>query len=143
MEISRAEVKALKKQRVGQNEPKKFAKVHKVFGASNVSKILIEVPEEQQEDTVNSLAYVAEVRLGDPVYGCIGAIAVLQRKMIQLQHDLALARACLAWYTSAMGSTDDDRVITKPFDGLSADCEECIDSFSQNLSYELNQESRV
>ncbi|GAB4827620.1 LOB domain-containing protein 21 [Ancistrocladus abbreviatus] len=80
------------------DEPKKFAKVHKVFGASNVSKILIEVPEEQREDTVNSLAYEAEARLRDPVYGCIGAIALLQRKMVELQHDLAIARARLARY---------------------------------------------
>ncbi|XP_015877442.4 LOB domain-containing protein 21 [Ziziphus jujuba] len=78
------------------DEPKKFAKVHKVFGASNVSKILNEVAEEQREDAVNSLAYEAEARLRDPVYGCIGAIAMLQRKMVELQNDLALARARLA-----------------------------------------------
>ncbi|XP_022133680.1 LOB domain-containing protein 21-like [Momordica charantia] len=82
------------------DEPKKFAKVHKVFGASNVSKILTEVPEEQREDTVNSLAYEAEARLRDPVYGCIGAIALLQTKMVELQHDLALARARLARYAN-------------------------------------------
>ncbi|KAL8050161.1 hypothetical protein ABFX02_06G065500 [Erythranthe guttata] len=78
------------------DEPKKFAKVHKVFGASNVSKILNEVAEEQREDTVNSLVYEAEVRLQDPVYGCIGAIASLQHRMVELQHDLLLARARLA-----------------------------------------------
>ncbi|CAJ1859496.1 unnamed protein product [Sphenostylis stenocarpa] len=78
------------------DECKKFAKVHKVFGASNVSKILIEVSEEQREDTVNSLAYEAEARLRDPVYGCIGAIALLQRKMVELQHDLAIAKDRLA-----------------------------------------------
>lgn len=80
------------------DEPKKFAKVHKVFGASNVSKILNEVAEEQREDAVNSLVYEAEVRLMDPVYGCIGAIASLQHKMVELQHDLILARARLASY---------------------------------------------
>lgn len=80
------------------DEPKKFAKVHKVFGASNVSKILNEVAEEQREDTVNSLVFEAEVRLQDPVYGCIGAIASLQHKMVELQHDLILARARLACY---------------------------------------------
>ncbi|XP_027110763.1 LOB domain-containing protein 21 [Coffea eugenioides] len=79
------------------DEPNKFAKVHKVFGASNVSKILNEVPEEQREDTVNSLVYEAEVRLRDPVYGCIGAIASLQKKMVELQHDLLLAKARLAY----------------------------------------------
>nr|GMD00510.1 LOB domain-containing protein 21-like [Ipomoea batatas] len=83
------------------DEPKKFAKVHKVFGASNVSKILNEVPEEQREDTVNSLVYEAEVRLRDPVYGCIGAIASLQRRMAELQNDLVLARARLAFYATA------------------------------------------
>ncbi|XP_021732655.1 LOB domain-containing protein 21-like [Chenopodium quinoa] len=98
------------------DEPKKFAKVHKVFGASNVSKILNEVPEEHREDTVNSLSYEAEARLRDPVYGCIGAIALLQRRMIQLQHDLALARARLAQYkasslhsnVTASSNTDDN-----------------------------------
>ncbi|GAB2299313.1 hypothetical protein Dimus_033386 [Dionaea muscipula] len=91
------------------DEPKKFAKVHKVFGASNVSKILVEVPEEQREDTVNSLAYEAEARLRDPVYGCIGAIALLQRKMVELQHDLVIAKARLARYAAATTSlvTDD------------------------------------
>ncbi|KAI4339157.1 hypothetical protein MLD38_024128 [Melastoma candidum] len=80
------------------DEPRKFAKVHKVFGASNVSKILIEVPEEQREDAASSLAYEAEARLRDPVYGCIGAIALLHQKMIELQQDLAVARARLARY---------------------------------------------
>ncbi|CAI0443774.1 unnamed protein product [Linum tenue] len=75
------------------DEPKKFARVHKVFGASNVSKILIEVPEEQREDTVNTLAYEAEAMLRNPVYGCIGAIAMLQKRMVELQVYLALARA--------------------------------------------------
>ncbi|GMJ11875.1 LOB domain-containing protein 21 [Hibiscus trionum] len=127
------------------DEPKKFAKVHKVFGASNVSKILIEVPEEQREDKVNSLAYEAEARLKDPVYGCIGAIALLQRKMIQLQHDLTLARVCLARYTatpSAIGGTN-DQVMTEPFGDFPAGCGGSIESFSQNISYELNQEAHV
>ncbi|XP_009623318.1 LOB domain-containing protein 21-like [Nicotiana tomentosiformis] len=80
------------------DEPKKFTNVHKVFGASNVIKILNEVPQDQREDTVNSLVYEAEVRLRDPVYGCIGAIASLQRKMVELQHDLMVTRAHLAYY---------------------------------------------
>lgn len=87
------------------DEPNKFAKVHKVFGASNVSKILNEVPEEQREDTVNSLVYEAEVRLRDPVYGCIGAIASLQKRMVELQHDLLLARARLACCATTTPST--------------------------------------
>lgn len=112
------------------DEPKKFAKVHKVFGASNVSKILIEVPEEQREDTVNSLAYEAEARLRDPVYGCIGAIALLQRKMLELQRDLAVARARLARFAANSSSSYpyssilDGRLITEAAfsTGLPAAC---------------------
>ncbi|RYR46082.1 hypothetical protein Ahy_A07g031828 isoform A [Arachis hypogaea] len=90
------------------DECKKFAKVHKVFGASNVSKILVEVPEDQREDTVNSLAYEAEARLRDPVYGCIGAIALLQRKMLELQHDLAIAKDRLARYSAVAATATAD-----------------------------------
>ncbi|XP_010558068.1 PREDICTED: LOB domain-containing protein 21 [Tarenaya hassleriana] len=88
------------------SDPKTFAKVHKVFGASNVSKLLVEIPEDQRQETVNSLAYEAEVRLKDPVYGCIGAIASLQRKMLELQHDLAIARSRLARATQVSVSDD-------------------------------------
>nr|GLL28021.1 LOB domain-containing protein 21 [Ipomoea trifida] len=119
------------------DEPKKFAKVHKVFGASNVSKILNEVPEEQREDTVNSLVYEAEVRLRDPVYGCIGAIASLQRRMAELQNDLVLARARLAFYATAnpptapASSSSSSEWHTSQMPCIARDCE----SFSSRLAY--------
>ncbi|KAE8688530.1 LOB domain-containing protein 21 [Hibiscus syriacus] len=129
------------------DEPKKFAKVHKVFGASNVSKILIEVPEEQREDTVNTLAYEAEARLRDPVHGCIGAIALLQRKMIQLQHDLALARARLSLYaatnSAGIGNTDSDQFSTAALGEFPVACGGgFMDSFS-HTSYEVNQDAHM
>ncbi|EMS45175.1 hypothetical protein TRIUR3_06488 [Triticum urartu] len=65
------------------DQPAKFANVHKVFGASNVSKLLNEIPVAQREDAVNSLAYEAEARLRDPVYGCVAYISVLQLKIKQ------------------------------------------------------------
>ncbi|KAJ8421855.1 hypothetical protein Cgig2_007837 [Carnegiea gigantea] len=82
------------------DEPKKFAKVHKVFGASNVSKILQEVPLEHRHDAILSLSYEAEARLLDPVYGCLAPIAFLQHRMAQLLRDLAHARARLARYAA-------------------------------------------
>ena len=65
-------------------EPQKFANVHKIFGASNVTKLLNELPPHQREDAVNSLAYEAEARVRDPVYGCVGAISFLQRQVHRL-----------------------------------------------------------
>lgn len=60
------------------DQPQKFAKVHKVYGASYVSKLLGDLGATQGEDAVNSLAYEADARLRDPVYGCVGLISILQ-----------------------------------------------------------------
>ncbi|KAI0519312.1 hypothetical protein KFK09_006754 [Dendrobium nobile] len=70
------------------NEPQKFAAIHKVFGASNVSKMLMEVPEALRADAANSLVYEANLRLQDPVYGCMGAIIVLQKQVQELETQL-------------------------------------------------------
>ncbi|XP_051138272.1 LOB domain-containing protein 15 [Andrographis paniculata] len=75
------------------HEPHKFASVHKVFGASNVSKMLMEVPENQRADAANSLVYEANVRLRDPVYGCMGAISALQHQVQLLQAELNTVRS--------------------------------------------------
>ncbi|PON79045.1 Lateral organ boundaries domain containing protein [Parasponia andersonii] len=80
------------------HEPHKFASVHKVFGASNVSKMLMEVPESQRADAANSLVYEANVRLRDPVYGCMGAISALQQQVQSLQAELNAVRAEILKY---------------------------------------------
>nr|CAD1817533.1 unnamed protein product [Ananas comosus var. bracteatus] len=71
----------------------KFAIVHKVFGASNVSKMLQELPVHQRGDAASSLVYEANARVRDPVYGCVGAISYLQNQVAQLQMQLAMAQA--------------------------------------------------
>ncbi|KAH1132150.1 hypothetical protein AAZX31_05G004500 [Glycine max] len=81
-------------------EPHKFANVHKIFGASNVSKLLNEVQPHQREDAVNSLAYEAEARIKDPVYGCVGAISVLQKQVLRLQKELDATNADLIRYSA-------------------------------------------
>ncbi|KAE8792955.1 putative lateral organ boundaries (LOB) domain family [Hordeum vulgare] len=74
-------------------EPHRFASVHKVFGASNISKLLQEIPAEHRGDAVSSLVYEANARVRDPIYGCVGAITSLQRQVESLQTQLALAQA--------------------------------------------------
>lgn len=75
------------------DEPQKFASVHKVFGASNVNKMLQELPEHQRGDAVSSMVYEANARVRDPVYGCVGAISSLQQQIDVLQAQLAVAQA--------------------------------------------------
>ncbi|KAL9434155.1 hypothetical protein AB3S75_028897 [Citrus x aurantiifolia] len=79
-------------------EPQKFVNVHKIFGASNVTKLLNDLLPHQREDAVNSLAYEAEARVRDPVYGCVGAISFLQRQVHRLQKELDSANADLIRY---------------------------------------------
>ncbi|KAL2613861.1 hypothetical protein R1flu_025553 [Riccia fluitans] len=74
------------------HEPQKFACVHKIFGASNVSKMLMEVPESQRADAASSLVYEANARIRDPVYGCMGAISALQQQAQSLQAELNAVR---------------------------------------------------
>ncbi|XP_051140662.1 LOB domain-containing protein 36-like [Andrographis paniculata] len=76
----------------------KFMNVHKVFGASNVSKILQALDARHRQNAVNSLAYEAESRLQDPVYGCVGFISELQRNLKIVTQAVESAKMELATY---------------------------------------------
>jgi hypothetical protein len=52
-----------------------------------------ELPAHQRGDAVSSMVYEANVRTRDPVYGCVGAISVLQQQISQLQMQFSMARA--------------------------------------------------
>ncbi|RZC29772.1 LOB domain-containing protein 25 [Glycine soja] len=81
-------------------EPQKFANMHKIFGACNVSKLQNEVQPYQREDAVNSLAYEAEAWIEDPVYGCVGAISVLLKVQILHQHrERTFVQMQIVYYT--------------------------------------------
>jgi len=60
--------------------------------------VLQEVPECQRADAANSLVYEANVRLRDPVYGCMGAISALQQQVQSLQAELNVVRSEILKY---------------------------------------------
>ncbi|CAB4300988.1 unnamed protein product [Prunus armeniaca] len=74
-------------------EPLKFTIAHRVFGASNIIKLLQELPESHRADAVSSMVYEANARIRDPVYGCTGAICQLQKHLSELQAQLAKTQA--------------------------------------------------
>ncbi|KAL5561853.1 hypothetical protein UlMin_031600 [Ulmus minor] len=76
--------------------PARFAAIHKVFGASNVSKLLLHVPVPDRCEAVVTIAYEAQARLRDPVYGCVAHIFALQQQVACLQAQLMQAKAQLA-----------------------------------------------
>ncbi|KDP28744.1 hypothetical protein JCGZ_14515 [Jatropha curcas] len=73
-----------------------FAAVHKVFGASNVSKLLLHIPVHKRLDAVVTICYEAQARLRDPVYGCVAHIFALQQQVVNLQAELTYLQAHLA-----------------------------------------------
>ncbi|XP_004500020.1 uncharacterized protein [Cicer arietinum] len=80
------------------DNPQRFASVHRVFGASKVAKLLKELHAEDREDAVKSLAYEAESRIRDPVYGCVGFISVLQQRLKEIRNELQIAKKELLNY---------------------------------------------
>ncbi|KAM1048516.1 hypothetical protein EV1_027418 [Malus domestica] len=72
-----------------------FAAVHKVFGASNASKLLLRIPPHKRLDAVVTLSYEALARVRDPVYGCVSHIFTLQQQVVNLQAELAYVQARL------------------------------------------------
>ncbi|CAK9220865.1 unnamed protein product [Sphagnum troendelagicum] len=71
----------------------KFAAVHKIFGASNVAKLLLHIPLQRRCDAVITISYEAQARLSDPVYGCVATIFALQQQVSSLQAELAMVQA--------------------------------------------------
>ncbi|KAL3531247.1 hypothetical protein ACH5RR_010569 [Cinchona calisaya] len=92
--------------------PARFAAIHKVFGASNVSKLLLHVPVPDRCEAVVTIAYEAQARIKDPVYGCVAHIFALQQQVAYLQAQLMQAKAQLAqsmigenqWANNNMGT---------------------------------------
>jgi hypothetical protein len=58
-----------------------FAAIHKVFGASNVSKLLAHLPLADRPEAAVTISYEAQARLRDPIYGCVAHIFALQQQV--------------------------------------------------------------
>ncbi|XP_062204886.1 LOB domain-containing protein 20-like [Phragmites australis] len=69
-----------------------FATVHKVFGASNVAKMLSRVPAALRRDAASTVCYEAQARIADPVYGCVGTILALQHQVALVQAELSMVQ---------------------------------------------------
>ncbi|PIA45329.1 hypothetical protein AQUCO_01700693v1 [Aquilegia coerulea] len=66
-----------------------FAAIHKVFGASNVSKLLTHLPITDRNEAAVTISYEAQARVQDPIYGCVSHIFALQQQVVNLQAQLA------------------------------------------------------
>ncbi|CAM0883442.1 unnamed protein product [Alopecurus aequalis] len=85
-----------------------FAAVHRVFGASNVAKLLSRVPVALRRDTARTVCYEAQARVADPVYGCVGTILALQHQVALLQGQLSVLQSQLFNCRLAYATTHPD-----------------------------------
>lgn len=85
----------------------RFAAVHKVFGASNVSKLLMHIPVNRRQHAVVTISYEAQARLSDPVYGCVSTVLALQQ---QVKHKAEVLRS-----KNAISCTDQVGLSKTPF----------------------------
>ncbi|KAI3470772.1 hypothetical protein Pfo_027435 [Paulownia fortunei] len=74
-----------------------FAAVHKVFGASNVSKLLLHLPVHSRSDAAITLSYEALARMQDPVYGCVAHIFALQQQVASLEEEIEMIGSQMAY----------------------------------------------
>ncbi|KAK1316266.1 LOB domain-containing protein 12 [Acorus calamus] len=77
-------------------DPQRFACVHKIFGATNVAKMLQQLPVEQRRDAANSISFEACWRIRDPVYGCVAIISHLHQQIYTAECELSKTQAQLA-----------------------------------------------
>ncbi|XP_068647033.1 LOB domain-containing protein 29-like [Aristolochia californica] len=98
-----------------------FAAIHKVFGASNVSKLLMHLPVQDRLEAAVTISYEAQARLQDPIYGCVSHIFALQQQVVNLQVQLASLKAQAAQTL---------------VNGLNSSCSQEDKSFDRFLSYQ-------
>ncbi|CAL9038186.1 unnamed protein product [Musa banksii] len=70
-----------------------FAAIHKVFGASNVAKLLMHLPMADRPEAAVTISYEAQARLQNPIYGCVAHIFALQQQVVNLQAQVASLEA--------------------------------------------------
>ncbi|CAL9154030.1 unnamed protein product [Musa hybrid cultivar] len=126
-----------------------FAAIHKVFGASNASKLLMHLPPADRSEAAVTISYEAQARILDPVYGCVAQIFALQRQVVLLQAQLASLKA-QAQLALGNGTTSPGEGIAPPAyasifstnDWL-ADCNSCRSSHDCNSHFAMVEDEAM
>ncbi|KAM1188539.1 hypothetical protein ACFX13_025144 [Malus domestica] len=70
------------------SNPERFSCVHRIFGASNITTMLEQLPVHLREAAADSMFYEASLRVEDPIYGCVRIISQLQHHLLEAQSEL-------------------------------------------------------
>uniref|UniRef100_A0A7N2LV74 LOB domain-containing protein n=1 Tax=Quercus lobata TaxID=97700 RepID=A0A7N2LV74_QUELO len=80
--------------------PQRFSRVHKVFGASNITKMLEQLPLHLRAVAADCMSFEASSRVEDPVYGSVGIISQLQEQIIKAESELAKTKSEIAFHNA-------------------------------------------
>ncbi|KAL5569276.1 hypothetical protein UlMin_025851 [Ulmus minor] len=78
------------------NNPQRFACVHRIYGSSNVGKILQKLPVHLRAKAVDCMYIEAKCRIEDPVYGSVQIISQLHHQIFMTKMELAKTIAQIA-----------------------------------------------
>ncbi|GLJ33769.1 hypothetical protein SUGI_0678730 [Cryptomeria japonica] len=71
-----------------QDDPQRFAVVHRVYGTSYIIKLLQGLDTKQKEDAIDNLVCEASARVDDPIQGSAKVVLELQERITQLESRL-------------------------------------------------------
>ncbi|CAL5372471.1 unnamed protein product [Camellia sinensis] len=80
------------------DQPKMFQNAHRLFGVSNILKILKQLDPSQKREAMSSIIYQSNIRDKYPVHGCCGVIHHLEYQICQGLEELHAVHAQLALY---------------------------------------------
>ncbi|KAI5665600.1 hypothetical protein M9H77_15453 [Catharanthus roseus] len=120
------------------NQTKAFQNAHRLFGVSNIMKILKQLStEEQREEAMKSIKYEADMRERYPVYGCAGIICQLRQQLRQAIEELHYVYEQLGIYREQQFNGGNELPPNFPFMGNEYDeqlnINEGHDNFDKNL----------
>ncbi|GMP98767.1 hypothetical protein CsSME_00046527 [Camellia sinensis var. sinensis] len=78
------------------NNAERFSCVHKIFGTSNVTMMLEQLPIQSRAEAADCMVMEASSRIQDPIYGCTKTIFELQQQIIQTQYEIAKIQCQIA-----------------------------------------------
>lgn len=80
------------------DQPKMFQNAHKLFGVSNILKILKNLDAPQKAEAMRSIIYQSNIRDRFPVHGCWGIICQLHYQIRQAEEELHAVHSQLEMY---------------------------------------------
>lgn len=127
------------------NDPKRFENAHKLFGVSNISKILNKIHVADRKEAMRSIIYEANARDKYPVHGCVGIIVALQEHIQQAQQELELLTAYLAMYRQQHHHHEINKGHSVPntLALFQTQHDESVEDFGNNNMMNLGWDSRV